>query len=241
MPGVSPAKALRKLQDEIISCTRCPRLRDHCETVARDKRAMYRDHDYWGKPVPGFGDPLARVLIVGLAPAAHGANRAGRMFTGDRSGDFLYASLHRTGFASQANSDSRDDGLELTDAFITAAARCAPPANKPTLEELQACRPYMERELAILIGLRAVVALGKIGHDTYLKLRRSLGDTIILAAHPFGHAAVHDLPGGPRLFDSFHPSQQNTFTGRLKPKDLDRVFRAVRRYLGPLDGTGSAE
>jgi len=225
------------LRDAIVACTRCPRLRTHCETVAREKRAMYRDHEYWGKPVPGFGDPRARMLIVGLAPAAHGANRTGRMFTGDRSGDFLFASLHRTGFANQAASVERGDGLGLRDAFITAAARCAPPANKPTRDELEACRPFMVRELALLTRLRAVVALGRIGHDTYLKLLRAGGERIVLAAFPFAHGAVHELPDGKRLYDSFHPSQQNTFTGRLKPADLDRVFRAVRRALGPVDGT----
>lgn len=223
---------LEGIARRIVRCTRCPRLRDHCETVAREKRPMYRDWSYWGKPVPGFGDPAARLLIVGLAPAAHGANRTGRMFTGDRSGEFLHAALHRTGFANQAEAVSRGDGLTLNGAYITAAVRCAPPENQPTLEEQEACRPFLDQERSLLSEVRAVLALGKIGHDTYLRYLKAKGFEVTLAAFPFAHGAEHALPDGARLFDSFHPSQQNTFTGKLRPADLDRVLRAARRFAG---------
>ena len=167
---MNTATDLRRLEQQVTACTRCPRLLDHCREIARVKRRAYRDWDYWGRPVPSFGDPQARVLIIGLAPGAHGANRTGRMFTGDGSGDFLFSALHRAGFASQPQAVSRDDGLRLNDCYITAAARCAPPANKPTREEFAACRPYLERELEILDRLTVVVALGRLALDEYLKL-----------------------------------------------------------------------
>src|SRR4051812_11523857 len=170
-----PSGLLELLQQEIMECARCPRLREHCAEVAEVKRRAWRDHEYWGRPVPAFGDPQARVLILGLAPGAHGSNRTGRMFTGDKSGEFLYRALHKTGFSSQAESTSRDDGLELRDAWITASARCAPPGNKPTPEELRNCRPFLEQELELLPNLRVVVALGKIAFDTYLDILKSRG------------------------------------------------------------------
>src|SRR5689334_23240757 len=179
--------ALEALNEAVIDCRRCPRLVAWREQVAREKRAAFRDWDYWGRPMPGFGDPAARVLILGLAPAAHGANRTGRMFTGDRSGEFLYRALYRTGFASQATSVSRDDGLTLRDAFITASARCAPPDNKPTPEELRNCRPFFERELELLPNVRVVVALGKIAFDTYLGVLKSRGIIASRAPFVFGH------------------------------------------------------
>jgi uracil-DNA glycosylase family 4 len=206
--------------------------------VARAKRRAFRDWTYWGLPVPGFGDPRARLYILGLAPAAHGANRTGRVFTGDRSGDFLFAALHRTGFANQARSESREDGLRLRDAYVAAAVRCAPPANRPTAPEAEACREYLVAELELLSRLRAVLALGKFAHDAYLRTvqeqqreRDPRGSTFTLARYPFGHGARHRLPWGPELWDTYHPSQQNTFTGRLTEEALDRVLRRIRRTL----------
>jgi uracil-DNA glycosylase family 4 len=222
---------LERLERRIVRCNRCRRLRDHCRRVAAEKRRAYRDWTYWGKPVPGYGDPKARLLVLGLAPGAHGANRTGRVFTGDRSGDFLFASMHRTGFANQPVSQHRDDGLTLSDAWVAAAVRCAPPANKPTRDEADRCRPFLHTELEALSGLRAVVALGKFAHDAFLHLLRGRGERITLATFPFAQGAEHRLPGGFCLIDTYHPSQQNTFTGRLKPADLDRVFRAARRAL----------
>jgi uracil-DNA glycosylase family 4 len=199
--------------------------------VAAEKRRAFRDWTYWGRPVPGFGDPRARLYILGLAPAAHGANRTGRVFTGDRSGDFLFAALHRAGFASQAASVSRDDGLALTDAWIAAAVRCAPPANKPLPGETENCRPFLREELALLTRVRTVLALGKFAHDAYLRYLRSEGVSLTLARFPFRHGAEHVLPVGPRLVDTYHPSQQNTFTGKLTPRDLDRVLEGISRRL----------
>jgi uracil-DNA glycosylase family 4 len=226
---------LEVLQQEILSCERCPRLREHCASVATLKRRAYRDQDYWGRPVPAFGDPRARVLILGLAPGAHGSNRTGRMFTGDASGVMLYRALHKTGFASQAESSSRNDGLTLRDAFITAAARCAPPGNKPTPEELRNCRPYFERELDLLPTVRVVVALGKIAFDTYLDVLKSRGIIRSRAAFEFGHdREFQTAPGQPWLISSYHPSQQNTSTGKLTEKMLIDVFkRAARRASRP--------
>ena len=229
-PLSSPAMpSLEALSRRIVRCRQCPRLRDHCQKVAREKRRAFREETYWGKPVPGFGDPKARLLVVGLAPAAHGANRTGRVFTGDRSGDFLFAALHRAGFANQPESVSRDDGLRLQDAWVTAAVRCAPPANKPTREEANNCRRFLSEETELLSRVRVVLALGKFGHDAYLTLLREQGHDFRFADFPFGHGARHDLPEDRILFDTYHPSQQNTFTGRLKPQDLDRVLKAVRR------------
>jgi len=202
------------------------------EKVAHEKRRAFREWEYWGKPVPGFGDPRAKLLILGLAPAAHGANRTGRMFTGDRSGDFLYAALYRAGFANQPTSVRRGDGLKLKNAYISATARCAPPANKPLPSELANCRPYFERELA-LIRPRAILALGSIAMRAYLTLLREEGRIKTFAAFPFLHGANYKLPGDlPRLFASYHPSQQNTFTGKLTEAMMTRVLLAIRRFLG---------
>jgi uracil-DNA glycosylase family 4 len=201
------------------------------ERVAREKRLSFRDYEYWGKPVPGFGDPRAKLLILGLAPAAHGGNRTGRVFTGDRSGEFLFDALHRTGFASQPTSTSRSDGLTLKDAYIVAGIRCAPPANKPLPSELANCRPYFERELELLRP-RAVLALGRIAMRVYLGLLKERGEIKSLAAFRFGHGVSYELPGDlPRLFASYHPSQQNTFTGKLTRAMLARVLRDIRRFL----------
>jgi uracil-DNA glycosylase family 4 len=220
------------LQTEIVACTQCPRLREHCAHIAAVKRRAYRDWDYWGKPVPGFGDPAARLLILGLAPGAHGSNRTGRMFTGDESGNWLYRVLHRAGFASQATSLSRDDGLELRDAYITAAARCAPPGNKPAPEELRNCRPFLEREIALLPNVKVVVALGKIGFDAYLEILKSRGVIRSRAAFEFGHNRAYRIaPGEPVLLASYHPSQQNTSTGKLTERMLLDVFRHARRII----------
>lgn len=207
---------------EVESCERCPRLREHCSNVAQVKRRAYLDWDYWGKPVPSFGDPKARLLIVGLAPGAHGANRTGRMFTGDRSGDFLFRALYETGFASQPESVSNNDGLKLHDAWITASAHCAPPDNKPTREELLACRPFLERELKLLKNVRVVVALGRIGFDTYLALDPPSPDA--RRSVVFGHNLAYSLPSGRTLIASYHPSRQNTSTGKLTFAMLRDVF-----------------
>jgi uracil-DNA glycosylase len=226
---------LEVLQEEIVACDRCPRLREHCQSVASTKRRAYQDWEYWGKPVPAFGDPQGRVLILGLAPGAHGSNRTGRMFTGDASGVFLYRALYRTGFASQPESVSRADGLTLRDAYITAAARCAPPGNKPTPEELRNCRPFFERELDALSNVKVVVALGKIAFDTYLDVLKSRGIIRSRAAFVFGHdREFQTAPGGPTLISSYHPSQQNTSTGKLTEKMLVDVFRRAARLAGRL-------
>ena len=201
--------------------------------MAREKRASFREWEYWGKPVPGFGDPQARVLIVGLAPAAHGANRTGRMFTGDRSGDWLYAALHRAGLASQSEAISRDDGLRLNDVFITAIARCAPPANKPTSAELARCRPWLEAELDLLDRVAVVVPLGGLAFNQVLRVYADRGVTVPKPRPKFGHGVEVDLaPDGPLIAASYHPSQQNTFTGRLTESMLDDVFERARRRLG---------
>ena len=223
-------RALEILAREVIECERCPRLREYCRRVAEVKRRAYADWDYWGKPLPPFGDPLARLLVIGLAPAAHGGNRTGRMFTGDRSGDFLYRTLYETGFASQPESRSRDDGMKLSGAYITAAVRCAPPDNKPALDEFRNCRSYLERELDLLRGLRVVVALGRIAFDTYLTILRKRGIIRSRAAFPFGHNVEHRVaPGMPVLLSSYHPSQQNTSTGKLTAAMLFQVFERARQ------------
>ncbi|HEV7759249.1 MAG TPA: uracil-DNA glycosylase [Acidimicrobiales bacterium] len=214
------------LASEVADCRACPRLVAWREEVAREKRAAFRDDDYWGRPVPGFGDPAARVCLVGLAPAAHGANRTGRMFTGDRSGDFLYAALWRTGFANQPLAVSRSDGLALTGAWITAPVRCAPPANKPTPAERDNCRPFLDRELALLTEVRVFVPLGQFAHQV-------LCDVFGVRPRPrFAHGAVVDLPDGRKMVDSFHVSQQNTFTGKLTPGMLDAVLYQARELGG---------
>ncbi|HTR47690.1 MAG TPA: uracil-DNA glycosylase [Verrucomicrobiae bacterium] len=222
---------LRQLNEQIVVCRKCPRLVRYREKIAREKRRAYREWDYWGKPVPGFGDPHAALLILGLAPAAHGANRTGRMFTGDRSGDFLYKALHAAGFANQPTSVRRDDGLKLRDAYITATLRCAPPANKPLPAELENCRPYFERDLAVLRP-RAILALGGIAMRAYLALLKERGQLPTRSAFPFAHGASYELGAGlPRLFVSYHPSQQNTFTGKLTEEMLARVLRDIGRFL----------
>ena len=222
--------ALSALQGEIVNCTLCPRLREYCTRVASEKRRAYLDWKYWGLPVPSFGDPEARILVIGLAPAAHGANRTGRMFTGDRSGMWLYRALYDAGLANQPESNSRDDGLKLSGVYISAAVRCAPPDNKPLPEEIRNCRPYLDRELDLLPNLQVVVALGKIAFDTYLDLLKLRG--IIRSRSPFAFA--HDAqfltaPGQPALVSSYHPSQQNTSTGKLTEKMLLAVFRRAKR------------
>jgi uracil-DNA glycosylase family 4 len=217
--------ALRVLAHEIVACESCPRLRKYCREVAETKRRAYLDWDYWGKPVPAFGDPAARVLVIGLAPGAHGANRTGRMFTGDRSGEFLYRALYETGFASQAESTSREDGLELRDIYITGAVHCAPPDNKPTPEEFRNCRRYLERELDLLIRVRVVVALGRLAFDTYLSILQKRGVLASRTPFAFGHNRVFRTgPGMPVLISSYHPSQQNTSTGKLTREMLREVF-----------------
>ncbi len=224
--------ALRLLQQEIIACHKCPRLIDHCRRVASIKRRAFLDWEYWGRPVPSFGDPSAEVLLLGLAPAAHGANRTGRMFTGDRSGDFLYRALYETGFATQPTSVSREDGLELRNVYVTAAAHCAPPDNKPSPEELENCRHYLMRELDLLPRVRVVIALGRIAFDAYLANLRDRGLIRSRSAFQFGHNREHRTgEGHPLLISSYHPSQQNTSTGRLTPKMLRDVFLRAKRYL----------
>jgi uracil-DNA glycosylase family 4 len=219
------------LHREIVACTRCPRLRAHCLDIAAVKRAAYRDESYWGKPLPGFGDPAARVLVVGLAPGAHGANRTGRMFTGDRSGLFLMTAMHAAGFANLPRSESRRDGLELTDAFITAAVRCAPPDNKPTPEEFDACLPYLEAEWELLTRVAVVVTLGKLAWDATWRVLAGRGQGV-KPRPAFGHGARVEAPaGGPLVLGAFHPSQQNTFTGRLTPEMLARVFHDARAAI----------
>jgi uracil-DNA glycosylase family 4 len=222
---------LSVLNQEIISCSKCPRLVEYREKVASEKRRAFREWTYWGKPVPGFGDSGAQLLILGLAPAAHGANRTGRVFTGDRSGDFLYAALYKAGFANQPASLRRDDGLRLKNAYIAATIRCAPPANKPLPSEIINCRSYLVRELEILQP-RVVLALGKIAWDAYLEISKQRRLITSRAAFHFAHGAEMELPGGgPRLFGVYHPSQQNTQTGRVTPAMYSQVLRRIRRFL----------
>jgi uracil-DNA glycosylase family 4 len=225
---------------DVVACARCARLRTYCQRIAAEKKAAHRDDTYWGKPVPGFGDPAARLLIVGLAPAAHGANRTGRVFTGDGSGDFLMSALHRTGFANIPTSRRADDGLALSDAYILAAVRCAPPDNKPTPDEIATCRRHMVAEIGALPGVRVVVALGKIGFDAYLAY---LAESRGVAPRPrpaFGHGSRTDFAPGlapgleprlPVLLGSYHPSRQNTNTGKLTAEMLESVFRKARQII----------
>jgi uracil-DNA glycosylase len=219
--------ALDTIREDVIACRRCPRLVDWRERVARDKVARFAHERYWGRPVPGFGDPDARVLVLGLAPAAHGGNRTGRIFTGDRSGDFLFASLHRTGFANQPTSISIDDGLTLTGAYVAAVNRCPPPGNRPTPEERDACLPFLERELTALHALRVIVPLGSFAWEGAIRAVVALGHEAPRPRPRFGHVAEARL-GPYRLIGSFHPSQQNTFTRKLTPEMLDAVFRKAR-------------
>ena len=227
------SRTLAVVQQEIVSCERCPRLRSYCAEIARTKNKAHRGEVYWGKPVPGFGDPRARVLLIALAPAAHGANRTGRVFTGDSpggSGDFLMAALHQAGFANIPTSRDPGDGLTLHDVYISAAARCAPPGNQPTPEEIANCRPHLDAELAALPRIRIVVALGKIAFDAYLQLLKSRG--MLMRPRPaFGHGIVHELSNGQTLVGCYHPSRQNTNTGKLTPRMMNEVFRRTKNML----------
>jgi len=231
------ARQLDLLQQQVIACTRCIRLVHYCRKVAKEKRRMYRQWDYWGKPVPSFGDPQAELLILGLAPAAHGANRTGRMFTGDRSGEFLYRGLHQAGFANQATSVARDDGLELRNCYITASLRCAPPKNKPLPSEARNCQPYLEAELRLLNRVRAVLVLGRIAFDAYLRVVVSQHEAFpSRSTFKFSHGASFILPEGlPRLFCSYHPSQQNTQTGRLTEAMFTKVLIDIQEFLANSD------
>jgi uracil-DNA glycosylase family 4 len=227
---------LKVLNAEVTACTLCPRLVVYREQIAREKRRAYRDHEYWGKPVPGFGDPNARVLVLGLAPGAHGSNRTGRPFTGDASGNFMYPVLHETGFASQPTATACHDGLVLHGLYITAAARCAPPNNKPLPQELANCAPFLEREIEGLKDLRVIVALGKIGFEAYLNylMRRKL---IASKRHyEFRHGAEYTLPDGRVLMASYHPSNQNTQTGKLTKEMFQRIFKRVRELADETTG-----
>jgi len=228
------SRDLIALANEISECRACPRLVEWREAVGREKRASFRDDTYWARPVPGFGDPHAQVLVVGLAPAAHGGNRTGRVFTGDRSGDFLFASMYRCGFANQPTSVGVDDGLELRDAYVAAAVRCAPPANKPTTEERDECAPYLRRELALLDSVRVIVALGAFGYEAvWSALRASEEFSGALPGRRPRFAHLLEVPCGPiTVLGAFHPSQQNTFTGRLTPDMLDAVFTRAAELTG---------
>jgi len=216
---------LKTLNEEIITCRKCPRLVMWREEVARVKRKAYKDEEYWGKPVPGFGDPQARVLVVGLAPGAHGSNRTGRNFTGDASGSFLYPALYRAGFANQATAESRSDGLILKNMYITASGRCAPPDNKPSPEELNNCQPYLERELEILKP-KVIVCLGRIAFERILRIYSARN-----AAWKFGHGALYQLNSGEWILCSYHPSQQNTLTGKLTVKMFDDIWKKAKELL----------
>ncbi|MBV8072888.1 MAG: uracil-DNA glycosylase [Acidobacteriaceae bacterium] len=229
--AVHPSE-LKLLNADVVRCFRCPRLVSYREEIGRVRRRAYKGQEYWSRPVPGFGDPAARLLIIGLAPGAHGANRTGRMFTGDRSGDFLYRALYETGYANQPTSASREDGLCLTDAYITAPVRCVPPDNKPSRQEILNCRSYLAREIEILQNVRVVVALGRIGFDAYLSLLQDLGLISSRARFPFAHAATFEThPGGPAVITSYHPSQQNTSTGKLTLDMLRTVFLLARELI----------
>ena len=223
-----PFSSLAAVAGAIVACERCPRLREHCERVALERKREFREWDYWGRPVPGFGDPRARLLVVGLAPAAHGGNRTGRVFTGDSSGDWLYDALHLHGFANQPESVSRDDGLRLRDCYVTASGRCAPPDNRPTRDELTRCRPYLEAEIALLDRVRVVVALGGIAHESWL---RASGTWDVLSPRQrprFAHGVETELADGVTLIASYHPSRQNTNTGRLTRAMWHAVFARAR-------------
>jgi uracil-DNA glycosylase len=217
------------LNNDVVGCTRCPRLVAYRQQVGREKRRAYLDWDYWARPVPGFGDPHARVFVLGLAPGAHGSNRTGRPFTGDASGKFMYPILYKAGFASQPNADGRNDGLELIDCYITAAVRCAPPNNKPLPAELANCASFLDRELAILKDVRVVVALGKIGFDAYLNHLKRNGVLRSKAGYLFGHAQCYGMPNGVSLLASYHPSNQNTATGKLTAVMFEAIFRDAKK------------
>ena len=233
-PRSNAVSSLQELQETVIACTRCPRLVEYLRKVSQEKRRSYRDWDYWGRPLPSFGDPKARVLLVGLAPAAHGGNRTGRMFTGDRSGDWLYETLHKFGFASMPSSRHREDGLTLTDLYITAAVGCAPHANRPLPEERHNSSRYLLRELELLKTVRVVVPLGKYAFDAYMAAHRDLGGPSPEGPPPrprFGHGAVPPLGQRKTLICAYHPSQQDTQTGRLTLGMFEQVFATVRELL----------
>jgi uracil-DNA glycosylase family 4 len=225
------AAGLRELEREVVDCRRCPRLVEWREEVAHVRRAAFASEEYWGRPLPGFGDPDARVLLLGLAPAAHGGNRTGRIFTGDRSGDWLFASLYRTGFANQPTSVARDDGLRLTGAWVSAAVRCAPPANRPLPSERDNCLPYLVRELGLLESARVIVALGSFGWDAALRALAALGEPRVRPRPKFGHGASAEI-GRFTLLGCFHPSQQNTFTGKLTEPMTDEVLGRAGELAG---------
>lgn len=230
----SGMNAIERIQNEVTRCELCPRLRKHCLAIAKEKRKSFADQIYWGKPVPAWGDPNARLVIIGLAPAAHGANRTGRMFTGDRSGDWLYRALHKQGFANQSHCTSREDGLELLDTYITASARCAPPDNKPTPEEIQKCSRYLTQELAVLKDAKVYLALGDIAYRTIWDLLSSgLGSSLSkkIPRPKFRHGLHVPLENKKHLLLSYHPSQQNTFTGRLTEPMFDSVFAQARSLI----------
>ncbi len=230
------------MRRRVIACGRCPRLRDHCRRVARDRKREFRDWEYWGRPVPGFGDPNARLLVVGLAPAAHGGNRTGRVFTGDSSGDWLYEALHLFGFASQPVSVSRRDGLRLTGCYVNAAVRCAPPDNKPSPRELRNCRPYLAAEIRLLRHVRVVVALGRVAFESYLRAAGQRDRLVVSPKPRFAHGAEGRLPDGTVLLGSFHPSRRNTNTGLLTRSMWHAIFRRARALAdaGPGHARGNA-
>jgi len=228
-PVFSAANRLARVEQRVVRCRLCPRLVAHRERTAREKVARFRDQTYWGRPVPAFGDPAAHILVVGLAPAAHGGNRTGRIFTGDESGNWLFAALHRAGLANQPTSVGRDDGLTLRNVVVTAVARCAPPANRPSPLEIRRCRPYLVAELDCLAHVRVVVALGGIAHRGVLAAEVARRNDVPRPLPHFGHGTEHRLPSGLVLLDSYHPSQQNTFTGRLTRSMLDAVFARAQR------------
>jgi uracil-DNA glycosylase len=224
------ASALERIQQQVAACNHCTRLRTYCTRIAQDKRAAYRHDTYWGRPVPGFGDPRARLLVLGLAPGAHGANRTGRMFTGDSSGMFLMRAMHAAGFANKPLSHDRHDGLELRDAYILAAVRCAPPDNKPSTDEIAACQVHLIAEWNALPRLQVVVALGRLAFDAYWRVVKERG--ITMSPKPaFGHGLGYSPQGGPSVIASYHPSQQNTFTGKLTPQMLEAVFQQAARQI----------
>jgi uracil-DNA glycosylase family 4 len=225
---VSPADDLERLNAEVVACRACPRLVTWREKAAREKVRRFADQDYWGRPLLGFGDPSARVLLMGLAPAAHGGNRTGRMFTGDESGNFLFRALYRAGYANRPESIGRDDGTRLIDCYMTATCRCAPPLNKLLPVEISRCRPFLQRELTLLKNVSVVIGLGRIGFDAAITAYRDLGRIAFAKKPEFGHCAVHRFEGL-TVMGSYHPSQQNTFTGRLTPAMLDEVFRTARK------------
>jgi uracil-DNA glycosylase len=226
------AQTMDTLNARIIACERCPRLRDHCTEIARVRRRAYAEWEYWGHPVPSFGDPNARVLALGLAPGAHGSNRTGRPFTGDGSGDFLYPVLHEAGFASQPKATSRYDGMKLTGLFITSVLHCAPPGNKPLPEEIRNCAPWLDEEFALLRNLRVVVCLGRIAFDGLLAHVQRTGEVSSRSGYTFGHGAEYTVPSGLHVITSFHPSLQNTNTGKLTRPMFLKVFKRARQLAG---------